>query len=124
MTRHILTAMLLFGLGSVIPAAAQVDVDELYDLVDHPYADNDGVRIHYVTLGEGPVVLFIHGFPNQWYDWRHQMAALGDATSPASRRPTATSAAWTPSDVPGATKAPSGTSGIWRRIAGRTTRRC
>ena len=78
MTRHIFAAMLLFGLGSVAPAAAQVDVDELYDLVEHHYADNDGVRIHYVTLGEGPVVLFIHGFPNQWYDWRYQMAALGD----------------------------------------------
>ncbi len=124
MTRHIFAAMLLFGLGSVAPAAAQVDVDELYDLVEHHYADNDGVRIHYVTLGEGPVVLFIHGFPNQWYDWRHQMAALGDATSRASRGPTATSAAWARSDAPGATKAPSGTSGIWRRIAVRTTRRC
>ena len=69
MTRHILTAMLLFGLGSVIPAAAQVDVDELYDLVDHHYADNDGVRIHYVTLGEGPVVLFIHFVTNMLRSW-------------------------------------------------------
>ncbi|MDA0280412.1 MAG: alpha/beta hydrolase [Proteobacteria bacterium] len=59
-------------------ANAQVDVDDLYDLVEHHYADNDGVNIHYVSLGEGPLLVFIHGFPNQWYDWRYQMAALAD----------------------------------------------
>ena len=63
MTRHILAATLL-GLLFVLPAAAQVDVDELYDLVEHQYADNAGVKIHYVTLKEGPVLLFIYGFPN------------------------------------------------------------
>ena len=62
-------------------ATAQIPVDDLYDRVEHRYADNDGVRIHYVTAGEGPLVLFIHGFPDQWYAWRHQMAALaGDYT--------------------------------------------
>jgi pimeloyl-ACP methyl ester carboxylesterase len=38
--------------------------------------DNDGVRIHYVTLGQGPLVVMIHGFPDFWYSWRHQMEAL------------------------------------------------
>jgi pimeloyl-ACP methyl ester carboxylesterase len=42
---------------------------------DH-YVTNGGVRIHYVTVGSGPVVLFVHGFPNWWYDWREQMDAL------------------------------------------------
>ncbi len=69
---------MLFALVLSAPASAQVDVDDLYDLVEHHYADNDGVQIHYVTLGEGAVVLFIHGFPNQWYDWRYQMADLAD----------------------------------------------
>ncbi|MEX0965366.1 MAG: alpha/beta hydrolase [Pseudohongiellaceae bacterium] len=69
-----LTLLLLF----TVEANAQVDPDELYDLVEHHYADNDGVNIHYVSLGEGPTLLFIHGFPNQWYDWRYQMAALAD----------------------------------------------
>jgi pimeloyl-ACP methyl ester carboxylesterase len=40
------------------------------------YADNNGVRIHYVTLGRGPLVVMIHGFPDFWYTWRDQMAAL------------------------------------------------
>jgi len=40
------------------------------------FADSDGVRIHYVTAGAGPLVIFIHGIPGFWYDWRHQMPAL------------------------------------------------
>ncbi len=49
---------------------------DLTDRVDHHYADSDGVKIHYVTLGEGPLVIMIHGFPDYWYTWRHQMEAL------------------------------------------------
>ena len=43
------------------------------------YADSDGVKIHYATMGEGPLVVMVHGFPDFWYSWRHQMAALADA---------------------------------------------
>ena len=46
--------------------------------VKHAYADNQGVRIHYVTLGEGPLVVMLHGFPDFWYTWRHQMEALSE----------------------------------------------
>lgn len=52
---------------------------DIWDEVEHHYVDSDGVNIHYVTVGEGPVVLFVHGVPNWWYDWRHQMAALKDS---------------------------------------------
>ena len=61
------------GNPTVAGAAAGADV---FDRVEHHQADSDGVSIHYVTLGEGPVVLFIHGFPDFWYTWREQMAAL------------------------------------------------
>ena len=44
--------------------------------VEHCYADNGGVNIHYAALGEGPLVVMIHGFPDFWFTWRHQMAAL------------------------------------------------
>ena len=40
------------------------------------YADSNGVKIHYVTTGTGPLVVMIHGFPDFWYTWRHQMEAL------------------------------------------------
>lgn len=46
------------------------------DDVTHKYADSNGVKIHYVTMGEGPLVVFIHGFPDFWYSWRHQMNGL------------------------------------------------
>ena len=41
---------------------------------EHRYADVNGVRLHYVTAGEGPLILFVHGFPEFWYAWRAQLA--------------------------------------------------
>ena len=55
--------------------SAQAD---FFEEVAHGYADNDGVKIHYVTAGEGPLVVMIHGFPDFWYSWRHQMQGLKD----------------------------------------------
>jgi pimeloyl-ACP methyl ester carboxylesterase len=42
----------------------------------HGYLDSDGVTLHYVTAGEGPLVVLLHGFPDYWYTWRKQMPAL------------------------------------------------
>lgn len=47
--------------------------------VQHGYAENSGVKIHYATMGSGPLAIMIHGFPDYWYTWRHQMAALADS---------------------------------------------
>jgi epoxide hydrolase 4 len=41
--------------------------------------DTGEVRLHVVTQGEGPPVLLLHGFPEFWYSWRHQMEALAQA---------------------------------------------
>ena len=49
---------------------------DIRDVVQHHYADNNGVKIHYVSLGEGPLAVMIHGFPDFWYTWRDQMQAL------------------------------------------------
>jgi pimeloyl-ACP methyl ester carboxylesterase/2-polyprenyl-6-methoxyphenol hydroxylase-like FAD-dependent oxidoreductase len=38
-----------------------------------------GVRLHYVESGEGPLVVLLHGFPEFWYSWRHQLPALSAA---------------------------------------------
>jgi len=56
--------------------AADSRGDGLMDEVTSHYADNDGVKIHYVSVGEGPVLLFVHGFPDFWYSWRKQIADL------------------------------------------------
>jgi pimeloyl-ACP methyl ester carboxylesterase len=50
--------------------------NDIYTRVEHGYADNNGVKIHYTSLGNGPLIVMIHGFPDFWYTWRHQMAAL------------------------------------------------
>jgi epoxide hydrolase 4 len=39
---------------------------------DH-YAEVNGIRLHYVGDGEGPLILFLHGFPEFWYAWRNQL---------------------------------------------------
>jgi pimeloyl-ACP methyl ester carboxylesterase len=50
--------------------------NEIDTYVTHGYADNHGVNIHYASLGEGPLIVMIHGFPDFWYTWRNQMVAL------------------------------------------------
>ena len=41
------------------------------------YADVNGVRLHYASVGKGPLVLFLHGYPSFWYQWKDQMAEMG-----------------------------------------------
>src|SRR5438105_4960895 len=46
------------------------------DLGKDGFADSHGVKIHYVTAGQGPLLVLLHGFPDFWYSWRDQMPAL------------------------------------------------
>ena len=46
--------------------------------VEHSYFEPNGCRIHYVHRGEGKPILFMHGFPQFWFLWRHQLDSLGD----------------------------------------------
>jgi pimeloyl-ACP methyl ester carboxylesterase len=39
----------------------------------------NGVRLHWVEAGAGPLVVLLHGFPEHWYAWRHQIGALAAA---------------------------------------------
>ena len=43
------------------------------------YATNNGVKIHYVVDGKGPLVVMIHGFPDYWGTWKPLMAELNKA---------------------------------------------
>ncbi|MDO9475418.1 MAG: alpha/beta hydrolase [Pseudohongiella sp.] len=61
----------------IVTAMPAVHAD-VWDSASHGYADNNGVRIHYATVGEGPLLIMIHGFPDFWYSWRHQMEGLQD----------------------------------------------
>ena len=71
---------LLHGLllGCLLLTAGPVLSQDVWGQVEHRYADSNGVKIHYAVLGEGPLVVMIHGFPDFWYTWRNQMRALAD----------------------------------------------
>jgi epoxide hydrolase 4 len=42
--------------------------------IAHEYADVNGVRLHYARAGKGPLIVFLHGFPEFWYEWKYQLA--------------------------------------------------
>ncbi len=46
---------------------------ELESSLKHDRIVSNGVRLHYVTQGEGPLILMLHGFPEFWYSWRYQI---------------------------------------------------
>ncbi|MDB4880375.1 MAG: Soluble epoxide hydrolase [Gemmatimonadetes bacterium] len=48
--------------------------------VTHQWTDDRDVRLHYASAGQGrggPPIVLLHGFPELWYAWRHQLVALG-----------------------------------------------
>ncbi|MGB3300782.1 MAG: alpha/beta hydrolase [Phormidesmis sp.] len=42
----------------------------------HEYLKTNSIQLHYVTEGDGPLMLLLHGFPEFWYSWRHQIPAF------------------------------------------------
>ncbi|HEV7211793.1 MAG TPA: alpha/beta hydrolase [Blastococcus sp.] len=52
-------------------------------LLPGPWTHRDisanGVRLHVAEAGSGPLVLLLHGYPQFWWTWRHQLTALADA---------------------------------------------
>src|SRR4029453_11043505 len=47
--------------------------------ITHRWIEVGGLRLHCVEAGTGPLVVLLHGFPEFWYAWRHQLPALADA---------------------------------------------
>eukprot|EP01137_Pigoraptor_chileana_P025928 Opistho-2@96161 len=45
---------------------------------EHAYINANGIRFHYVAKGKGPLMLCLHGFPEFWYSWRHQIVEFSD----------------------------------------------
>jgi pimeloyl-ACP methyl ester carboxylesterase len=58
------------GLAAIAGVFGQSDAPA----ITHEYADVNGVKLHYVRAGRGPVMVFLHGFPEFWYEWKHQLA--------------------------------------------------
>lgn len=60
----------------IISQTATAKDPNMEQLVEQGYATNNGVKIHYAAMGKGPLIVMIHGFPDYWYTWRHQMTSL------------------------------------------------
>src|SRR5262249_46745400 len=51
--------------------------------VRHRVVETNGIRMRVAEAGSGPLVGLLHGFPEGWYSWRHQLSALAQARFPA-----------------------------------------
>ncbi|NNE67909.1 MAG: alpha/beta hydrolase [Pyrinomonadaceae bacterium] len=67
---------ILVAFALVLNISIVSNAGDVFESVEHHYADSDGVKIHYVTKGEGPVLVMLHGFPDFWYTWRYQIEEL------------------------------------------------
>jgi pimeloyl-ACP methyl ester carboxylesterase len=47
--------------------------------ITHRTVKTNGINMHIAEAGEGPLVILVHGFPELWYSWRHQIPALAEA---------------------------------------------
>jgi pimeloyl-ACP methyl ester carboxylesterase len=47
--------------------------------ITHRFIETNGIRMHIAEAGQGPLALLLHGFPELWYSWRHQLTALAEA---------------------------------------------
>jgi len=46
-------------------------------MIEHAYADVNGVNLHYAHCGKGPLIIFLHGFPEYWDMWKEQLKDFG-----------------------------------------------
>ena len=46
-------------------------------MIEHSYADVNGVNLHYAHCGQGPLIMFLHGFPEYWDMWKEQLEEFG-----------------------------------------------
>ncbi len=66
----------------IVSSASAADAAFRKDLmpeITHRTIDTNGIKMHIAECGQGPLVLLIHGFPESWYSWRHQLPALAEA---------------------------------------------
>jgi epoxide hydrolase 4 len=66
----------VFLLAGFLPSVAFAAKTRTPALME-TYIDVNGVRLHCVTEGKGALILFLHGFPEFWYEWKNQLAEFG-----------------------------------------------
>jgi pimeloyl-ACP methyl ester carboxylesterase len=71
--RRVSTGLLLAG----FLAGATYAAERGKPVLKHKYVKVNGIRLHCVTAGKGPLILFLHGFPEFWYAWKNQLDEFG-----------------------------------------------
>ncbi|RSS80466.1 alpha/beta fold hydrolase [Streptomyces sp. WAC06614] len=66
------------GTPPTADSAVRLDLPDGRPVTHRDVAAN-GARFHVAEVGDGPLVLLLHGFPQFWWTWRHQLTALADA---------------------------------------------
>ena len=83
--RSLCMALLVLGVGAVLcgPGVwAQDRSGNEEGAMAEPefrFIESNGIRMRIAEMGDGPLVLLIHGWPESWYSWRHQLPALAEA---------------------------------------------
>ncbi|KAL9260396.1 Epoxide hydrolase A-like protein [Drosera capensis] len=70
----LLSRLLSHSRSNPVNAAMSAAVDS--DGITHRTITSEGIALHVAEKGTGAAILFIHGFPELWYSWRHQILAL------------------------------------------------
>src|SRR6202047_1995758 len=72
--RRVLSGLALAALSL---AGAFAKSKEKKPVLKDQYVQVSGLRIHCVIAGKGPLILFLHGFPEFWYEWKNQLTEFG-----------------------------------------------
>ena len=67
------------ALGLIAAAPAAQSQESAVKNVNLRTIESNGIEMRIAEMGEGPLVLLIHGWPESWYSWRHQIPALAEA---------------------------------------------
>jgi alpha-beta hydrolase superfamily lysophospholipase len=77
LVRQVQPLILLISLVISCPAFPSLAAD-LPKGAESQFAQVNGIRMHYVKIGEGPLLILLHGWPQTWYEWHKVMPALAD----------------------------------------------
>ena len=77
-TRQLLASGFVVLMLAACAAARAADDKKGQPMIKHDYAEVNGVRLHYATAGHGKqLIMFLHGFPEFWYEWKNQLMEFG-----------------------------------------------
>src|SRR5688572_18298297 len=78
-TKPLLLTLLSLGLLISAASQAQVSITNKQPQPNLRFVQSNGIKMRIAEMGSGPVVLFVHGWPESWYSWRHQLPAVAAA---------------------------------------------